>query len=122
MKRLSEAETEIMQILWDAKTPVTSGYIQEKLRKYRIWKLPAVMSALAKLNDKGFVYCDRTTRTNYYSSLIEETSYKKFESRNFLNRMFDNSLTNMIATLFDNEKLTAKEAEELEKIIKKYEE
>ena len=49
MKRLGDAELEIMLAVWAAGEPVQSTYVQEKLRGGRDWALPAVITALNRL-------------------------------------------------------------------------
>ena len=80
-KKLGDAELEIMQTLWSAAEPVTSGWVLERLKGRRDWALSALMTALSRLADKGFVLCDRSTRTNFYSPLVSEADYKAAESR-----------------------------------------
>lgn len=72
IKRLGDSELEIMQVLWDAGEPVTSGYVLEKLKGKCDWRLSTLMTTLSRLGGKGFVDCDRTTRTNYYAPIIFE--------------------------------------------------
>lgn len=62
-KRLGEAELEIMQILWSAQAPLTARQILQQLGDRRTWALSTLMTALARLGEKGFVRCDRSTRT-----------------------------------------------------------
>ena len=42
MKRLGDAELEIMLTVWAAREPVTSGYVSGALKGRRDWALPAV--------------------------------------------------------------------------------
>ena len=116
-KKLGDAEVEIMQILWDAKEPLTSKYIQEQLRDSRDWKLSTVMSVLARLVEKKFVYCDRTTRTNYYTPCVTEHEYKNFESKHVLNRLFGNSVSRMVANLYAEHDLTKEDIQELKQML-----
>ena len=78
-KKLGEAELEIMQVIWDAETAVSSNYILKKLQGLRKWQLSTLMTSLTRLADKGFVSCDRSTGTNLYSWLISEKEYKTGE-------------------------------------------
>ncbi len=55
-----------MQILWSAQAPLTARQILQQLGDRRTWALPW-MTALACLGEKGFVRCDRSTRTNLYT-------------------------------------------------------
>jgi BlaI family penicillinase repressor len=117
IKRLGDAELEIMMVLWNSSEPVTSNYILEQLRGRRNWVLSTLMTTLARLSDKGFVYCDRSTRTNYYSALISAREYKAKESRSFLERLYGNSLQNFVASLYESNTIDEDDLSELRKLI-----
>jgi len=117
IKRLGDAELEIMLVIWDVKEPVTSNYVLEKLHNRRNWKLSTLMTILARLAEKGFVYCDRSTRTNYYSALISEKDYKAKESSSFLEKLYGNSLQNLVTTLYDSNAIDDTDLSELRKMI-----
>lgn len=67
---LGEAELEIMQILWSARQPQTAREILAQLQGKRPWALSTLMTALARLGEKGFVSCDRSTRTTIYTPKV----------------------------------------------------
>lgn len=81
MKKLSEAEFEIMQVLWRHHAPMTSNQLLAEMGDGRNWKLASLMTVLARMAEKGAVYCDRSTRTNYYTALVSEEEYKLAEGR-----------------------------------------
>ena len=112
-KKLGEAELEIMQVIWKSREPVTSNYILKELQGKRKWQLSTLMTSLSRLCEKGFVSCDRTTGMNLYTSLIAENDYKATEGRSFLKRLYDNSIQNMVATLYGRKALPPSEVEEL---------
>ncbi|NLT57933.1 MAG: BlaI/MecI/CopY family transcriptional regulator [Clostridiales bacterium] len=116
IRRLGDAELEIMLVIWDAKAPVTSGYVLERLHN-RHWKLSTLMTVLARLVDKGFVCCDRSTRTNYYSALIEEQAYKAKEGSSFLEKLYGNSLQNLVTSLYDGKAIDDVDLSELRRMI-----
>lgn len=116
---LGDAELEIMQAVWAAGEPVTSTEIQRRLAGRRGWALSTLMTTLARLADKGFVACDRSSRTNYYSALVGEAEYKAAESRSFLQRMHAGSLRSLAASLAGDERLAPREAEELRRLLDK---
>ncbi|MFD0711757.1 BlaI/MecI/CopY family transcriptional regulator [Paenibacillus sp. GCM10027626] len=117
IKRLGDAELEIMLVIWDVKESVTSNYILENLHNRRNWKLSTLMTILARLAEKGFVYCDRSTRTNYYSALISEKDYKAKESSSFLEKLYGNSLKNLVTNLYDSNAINDTDLSELRKMI-----
>lgn len=121
LKKLGEAELEIMQVIWDSENQVTSNYILKELQGRRKWQLSTLMTSLARLSDKGFVNCDRSTGSNLYSSVISENEYKAGASRHFLEKLYNNSIQNMVATLYSNKAIKDSDIEELRNFLDKLE-
>ena len=117
MKNLGEAELEIMQVIWSSEEPVTSNHILKELQGKRKWQLSTLMTSLSRLGDKGFVNCDRETGVNLYSPLVSENDYKTRESRNFLEKLYDNSVQNLITTLYSNKVIQDSDVEELRRFL-----
>lgn len=112
-KKLGEAELEIMQVIWSSESPVTSNYILKELQGRRKWQLSTLMTSLSRLEAKGFAACDRSTGTNFYSPVVSENDYKAKESGNFLEKLYQNSIQNMVATLYHNKMMKSSDVEEL---------
>lgn len=117
IKSLGEAELEIMQAIWDAKEPVTSNYILKQLYGRRKWQLSTLMTSLTRLSGKGFVACDRSKDVNLYTAIIAEDDYKAKESSHFLEKMYHNSIQNMVATLYSNQMIQQSDVDELRKYL-----
>lgn len=122
MKKLGDAELEIMKVLWSHSGPLTSNQILEGLAGIKDWKLSSIMTALARLAKKGFVHCDRTTRTNYYSALVGEAEYKLAQSRSFLEKLYDNSIQKLVSGLYDGNSISADDIRGLREYLEKLEE
>lgn len=116
-KKLGEAELEIMQVIWNSKQPVTSNYILKELKERRKWQLSTLMTSLSRLAEKGFVHCDRSTGSNLYTSTVAENEYKIGASRNFLEKLYNNSIQNMIATLYNSQEIKRSDIEELRSFL-----
>ena len=112
-RRLGDAELEIMLAIWEAAEPVTSGYVHEKLKGSRDWALPAVITSLNRLVEKGFLTCEKQGRGNRYQALISEEEYKASEGRGLLDRPYGSSCRSLVASLVDGGKIGKKELEEL---------
>ena len=117
VKNLGEAELEIMQVIWNSTGPVTSSCILRELQERRKWQLSTLMTSLSRLADKGFVVCDRSTGTNLYSPIVSKNDYKVRESKNFLEKLYDNSIQNLVATLYSNKVIKNTDMEELRKFL-----
>lgn len=117
MKKLSDAELEIMKVLWNYKEPLTSNQILSEMSGKRNWKLASLMTVLARMAEKEAVYCDRSTRTNYYSALVSEEQYKLMESETLLERLYDKSAKNLIACLYQGKRISQENIEELREYL-----
>lgn len=117
IKKLGDAELEIMQVIWKNANPVTSNQILKELHSRRKWQLSTLMTSLARLCDKGFVSCDRSTGNNLYTSIISENEYKTGASKHFLERLYNSSIQNMISTLYSNKAIKNSDVEELRRFL-----
>ena len=117
MKRLGSAELEIMLAVWGAGEPVAASYVQGKLRGSRDWPLPAVLTSLNRLVEKGFLSREKRGRGNWYKSLISENDYKAAESRGVIDRLYGSSFTGMVAALYDQRAIGREDLEELRQYL-----
>ena len=117
MKKLGDAELEIMLAVWEAAGPVQSGYVHGRLLASRGWAQPAVITAMNRLVDKGFLTCEKRGRSSWYSPLISEGDYKAAEGRGLLDRLYGSSLPNMVAALYDGRAIGEKDLEDLRRYL-----
>ena len=122
MKKLSESEFEIMQVLWRHNAPMTSNQLLEEMGDNRNLKLASLMTVLARMAEKGAVHCDRTTRTNFYTALVSEEEYKLTEGTTFLEKLFHKSARDFIASLYEGKKMSSKDIQELREYLDTLEE
>ena len=106
-----------MQAVWEAREPVTASKILEKIQEKRTWGLSTLMTVLSRLTEKGYLDCDKTTRTNIYSAKIEEKDYKKKETRSFLEKLHKNSISNFVSCLYAGGDISSEEIAELKRFI-----
>lgn len=117
MKRLGNAELEIMLAVWAAGEAVSASYVQGKLRGSRDWPLPAVLTSLNRLVEKGFLACEKRGRGNWYRPLISESDYKAAESRGVIDRLYGSSFTGMVAALYDQRAIGREDLEKLRQYL-----
>ena len=55
MKRLPDAELELMMIIWDSSQPVSRADIEKKMKKGRSVVPSAVLTLLSRLEKRGFI-------------------------------------------------------------------
>lgn len=115
MKRLPESELEIMMIIWKYDRPVNRMEIEEHLKKDVA--APTILSFLNRLEAKGFVSVEKVGKINWYTPLVKEEEYLQRESRNILQRLYQNSLKNFVTALYDGEGLSSQDIEDLRAFV-----
>ena len=115
--RLSEAEWEVMEVLWSAGQPLTAADIASRVPDDRDWQMATVKSLLSRLLAKGAVSPDKDGRRFLYSPVIERDSYVGGESRRFVDRLFGGRLSPLIAHLAEEEALSASDVAEIEALL-----
>lgn len=111
MKRLPDAELEVMQAVWSLEAPVTAAAVQQKVPSD--WKATSVLTFLSRLCDKGFLSCEKEGRQNLYTPCVTREDYLQRESRSFVERMCGGSVKNLVASLSDAGALTKSDIDEL---------
>lgn len=119
IKRLPDSELEIMMIIWEANQPVTSAYVSEKLKDKKKWKITSILTFLARLTEKGFIKSRRQGKINIYSAIIGEQEYLENESKSFLEKLYGNSLTTFVASLYRSNAINDEDLTELRQFINK---
>lgn len=113
IRRLPDAELEVMLIVWEAQPPVMAGYVLERLQGKRQWSLQTLLTVMARLVEKGFLACEKQGRNNQYTPLIPESEYKQAEGKSILERLYDNSFKDLVVNLFDAKAINKKDLAEL---------
>lgn len=119
IKKLPDAELEIMMLIWDADETITSDYIMKRIKK--AWVKTTVLNLLTRLCDRGFLECKKDGKHNTYTALIDKQEYLKVESKNFFKKLHHNSLTSLVATLYSANDISKEDLEELKKFIEEAE-
>ncbi|HOQ07909.1 MAG TPA: BlaI/MecI/CopY family transcriptional regulator [Clostridiales bacterium] len=118
MKRLPDAEFEVMKIVWQNEPPVTTGIVMEQLGKKKEWKAQTVVSLMLRLVERGFLRTEKAGRERLYFPEVSREEYLKFETGNFIKQYHNNSLLNLVNTLYDDDALTDGDINELLQWIK----
>jgi predicted transcriptional regulator len=116
MKKLTEKEDQIMQVLWR----LEKAFIRDVVAKLPQPKphYNTVATLVKILVKKGFLKSEKLGNTDQYSPLIRMEVYRKEDIKNIKKKYFDNSVPKMMAHFARQEKLSEKDIEELIEIIK----
>ncbi len=115
MKELTKGEEQIMKILWD----LEKGFVNDIIDRMPEPK-PAyntVSTIVRILEAKGFVSHKAYGKTHEYFPLLSREQYTKGFLNGFVKNYFSDSFKNMVSFFSKNEKLSAKEIEEIIDIL-----
>jgi len=112
-KTLPNSELELMMILWNADRPMTRTEIEERLPEKRRLSKTTVLSFLSRLEKKGFVQVEKEGRSNCYVPIVKEQDYLQQESGSILKRLYGSSVKKFVAALYDGDRLSKEQIEEL---------
>ena len=109
--RLPESELDIMLVIWSKGGGVTAPAILEALE--RPLTASALHSYLKRLEEKGFLSCEKVGKTNLYRPLVSREDYQRQEGQNLLGKLYAGSLKRFAAALYDGGALSKEDVEEL---------
>ena len=113
IKRLPDAEFEVMKVIWNNTQPVTTLQIMEKLESGKNWKPQTVLTMLVRLIEKGFLKSERVGRERNYTPIIRKQDYMQIETGDFMRRYRGNSVGSLVKALYDGRDLSQEDIREL---------
>lgn len=110
--RLGEVEMKFADIIW-ANEPLPSGELAKLCGKELSWKKSTTYTVLRRLCDRGLF----VNREGTVTSLVSKKDFLAKQSEKFVEETFQGSLPGFVAAFASSRKLTAREVEELQRII-----
>lgn len=118
IKKLPDAEFEIMKVVWANEPPITTSIIMEQLGKEKEWKAQTILTLMVRLVERGFLRTEKNGKERTYFPLINKEDYLKFETGDFMERFHGNSFASLITTLYEGKKIKDSDLDELTKWLK----
>ena len=109
---LGAVQERFADIVW-ANEPVGSGELVKICEKELNWKKPTTYTVLRKLCEKGLLKNENGT----VSSVVSREDFYSAKSEQIIEESFDGTLPAFVASFVSHKKLTAKEAEEIQRMI-----
>lgn len=116
---ISESEWQVMKIIW-SDFPQTLPEILNRLRKTG-WSKTTIQTYLARLVKKGALSTKRQGKGYLYYPAVSESECQLAESRDFLSRVYDGSLSKMVMGFVKSGALSHEELNELKDLIARQE-
>lgn len=112
--RLGEIEMKFAEFIWDNE-PIPSGELAQLCLQELNWKRSTTYTVLKRLCDKGIFQNQKGVVT----SLVSKQLFQAKQSEAFVQETFAGSLPSFVAAFVSQKKLSAKEIEELKRLLRK---
>jgi BlaI family penicillinase repressor len=119
--KIPDGELEVMMAVWQAGESATSDTIMEYLAGRKKWGRTTVLKFLSRLCDRGYLKQEKHGKLNVYFPLVKQQDYLEMESKSFLERLCQNSVKKLVASLYDGKAISKEDLEELKKFIEEAE-
>ena len=116
LPQISEAEYEVMKVVWKY-APINTNEITEKLLKTTSWSPKTIQTLIKRLVNKGALTYEKQGRIFVYTSTVKENEYIGQESRSFLKRFYGGDITAMLSSYIENDRLSDSEIEHLRSLL-----
>ena len=118
IRRLPDAEQEVMQAIWACHVPVARTDIENILFKEHPMAMTTLLTLLTRLSEKGFITITKNGRRSYYTPLISQEYYLASQSKNFFEKLCGRNISTFAAALCDSG-LTKEEIAELRSLLER---
>jgi BlaI family penicillinase repressor len=114
---ISDAELEVMKVLWKL-GKATSAEIILELTPITDWKPKTIGTLINRLVAKGAAKAKKTeTKAFIYTPAINEDSFKTHAATSLLGKLYNGSLKMMLASFIEGQKLSKDEIDSLKKLL-----
>ena len=108
-ERITEAELEVMEVLWQGDSPLTAAQIKEGLREKNG---DTVKTLLRRLCAKGAVGQEKQ-QVYWYRPLVSREEVGRSRTRKLIDKLYAGSARNMVASLVEARALSQEDLAQL---------
>ena len=114
---ISDAEFEVMRVIWASEAPMASKLIIKELSEKTDWKPKTIQTLISRLVKKQVLGFTSEGRTYSYFAEVSEEQCLEEASEGFLNQFFGGSLMPMLSHFAGSKKISKDEADLLRKLL-----
>lgn len=118
IRRLPDAEQEVMQAIWACEVPAARTDIEDILFKTHPMALTTLLTLLTRLSEKGFITIEKNGRRSYYTPCVTQEEYLASQSKNFFEKLCGGNLSIFANALCDSG-LSKEELAELRTLLER---
>lgn len=121
IQQISDAELEIMKIVWGNPQEVTLfQYIIDGLAaRGKPCQKNTLIVLLSRLMSKGLLSARKIGRRNEYTALVSEAEYQTAQTKKLINKIYEGNVKGLVSNLISGDLLTDEEYGELKRLLEK---
>lgn len=102
IRRLPDAELEVMQAVWACEPPVSRTDIEAIVEQTHPMAVTTLLTLLTRLVEKEFLSVAKEGRRSLYTPLVTRHDYLTSQSRRFIDKVCGGSLSAFASALCDS--------------------
>ena len=115
---LSEAEMEVLKVLWDYEPGATVRVIKDELEsRGRSWAYTTVATLVQRLGTKGYSECSSDEVPHIYRSTVSRDDLLERRLEDAANELCDGSATPLVLALVQGNRFTSEELDKFRRLI-----
>lgn len=118
LPQISEAEFEVMRIVWKQE-PVSTNEITDRLVRSTDWSPKTIQTLIRRLVTKGALTYKKHGRMFVYMAAVEEDEYLKAKSSSFVEHYFNGNITALVSSYLESAALSEADIRSLHDILAK---
>ena len=119
LPQISEAEYEVMKIVWKY-APISTNEITDRLLQTTSWSPKTIQTLIKRLVNKSALTYEKQSRVFVYTPLVQESEYISQKSNSFLARFYGGDLTAMVSAYIEDDRLSETEIEHLRALLSRH--
>lgn len=114
-QQMSDAEMEIMRLIWNSDGQILFGPLMSELdKKGRNWKANTVLTFLTRMTEKGMLCVEKRGRLNIYHAQLSENEYLEGLTQSFVSKVYGGDAKSLVAALLRRECLKKQDIDEIQ--------
>jgi predicted transcriptional regulator len=114
---ISDAESQVMEVLWQASKPLPADEVAAALAPAHAWQESTVKTMLNRLLNKGALSAQKDGRRYLYSPALPREQWITTESTGLVERLFGGRIAPLVAAFGKQHKLSREDLDELSRLV-----
>lgn len=117
INKISDAELEVLKLLWSKNEALSSAYISDALMRMMEWERSTIRTLIHRLVEKGAIIQEKRDMYYYYPTITEK-EYVSVQTKSFLEKLYKGNAKKLVASLFEEDYIQPDDIERLKQFWK----